>query len=358
MFTLNELLKATGGKLIRGASDSPIRGISIDSRTLKPQEAFIAIKGINFDGHDFIPEAINRGASCVIKNRQSKTKGALPVALLEVKDTLLALGDIARFQRRKFNLPVIAVTGSNGKTTAKEMIAEVLSVKFRVLKNPGTKNNQIGLPMTLLNLSAGYDMAVLEIGTNHFGEVDYLSRICLPNIGVITNIGPAHLEYLNDLKGVFREKCALLKNLKRPALAILNADDKLLKKELCRKTKGSIVLGFGTRQKSDFFASDIRSKAGRTEFLLRKKHRFALNTAGYHNIYNALIAIGIGRIFGLSYPGISASLSGFTFPEGRLNLKTINNLTFLDDTYNSNPFSLEQALSALAGLKPKGRKFL
>lgn len=356
MFTLEELLEATGGKLIRGKKDIPIKGLSIDSRTIKSQEAFIAIKGDNFDGHDFIPEAIKKGASCIIKSSASKLPPLGQHILIEVKDTLLALGDIARFKRKKFDLPVIVVTGSNGKTTTKEMIAEVLAARYRVLKNPGTKNNQIGLPMALLNLDAGYDMAVLEVGTNHFGEVDYLSRICLPNIGIITNIGLSHLEYLDDLKGVFREKRALLNNLKRPAIAILNADDKLLSKEACSKKKELIALTFGIRQRSDFLASDIKFKAERTEFLLKKKHRFTLKTSGAHNVYNALIAIAVGRIFGLSYAKIASRLSAFTFPEGRFNLKTAKGIRFIDDTYNSNPSSLEQALMAFGSLKIKGRK--
>jgi UDP-N-acetylmuramoyl-tripeptide--D-alanyl-D-alanine ligase len=356
MFTLDELLKATGGKLIRGKKDISIKGLSIDSRTIKAQEAFIAIKGDNFDGHDFIPEAIKKGASCIIRASASKFPPLGRYILIEVKDTLLALGDIARFKRRKFNLPVIAVTGSNGKTTTKEMIAEVLAARYRVLKNPGTKNNQIGLPMALLNLDAGYDMAVLEVGTNHFGEVDYLSKICLPNIGVITNIGKSHLEYLHDLKGVLREKRALLNNLKIPAIAILNADDKLLSKEACSKKKEPLALTFGIRQRSDFFASDIKLKSGRTEFLLKKKHRFTLKTSGTHNVYNALIAIAVGRIFGLSYAKIANRLSVFTFPEGRFNLKAVKGIRFIDDTYNSNPSSLEQALMAFDSLKIKGRK--
>src|SRR3989338_7314407 len=223
MFRVNELIDATKGRLINQARNTIIRGISIDSRTMHSQDAFIAIKGSNFDGHDFIDEAINKGASCIIKESGSEAKGrGRRVTFIEVQDTTKALGDIARFQRRKFNIPVIAVTGSNGKTTTKEMIAHILSRKFKVLKNEGTKNNQIGLPITLLKLNSSYDIAVLEVGTNHPGEIEYLARICQPNIGIITNIGPSHLEYLRDLGGVHREKYKIIENLEKPYIGILN----------------------------------------------------------------------------------------------------------------------------------------
>lgn len=356
MFKIGELLKATHGRLISSREDLKIRSICIDSRIIKPQEAFLAIKGNNFDGHNFIKEAIKKGAGCVIQDAQSykitKSKG---VAFIKVQDTIRALGDIARSHRNKFDIPIIAVTGSNGKTTAKEMIAWLLSKKLKVLKNEGTKNNQIGLPLALINLNKNFDLAVLEIGTNHFGEVDYLAKICLPNIGVITNIGPAHLEYLKNLKGVFREKYALIKNLKKPYIGILNADDNLLRKETLKKDRKPFILSFGIKKSADFRASDIKSHGKKWEFLV-KGFKFTLNTPGYYNIYNALAAIAVARIFGMDYPDIINGLADFGFPQGRLNFVTINETKFIDDTYNSNPFSLKQALETLANLKTKGRK--
>ncbi|MFH1640491.1 MAG: UDP-N-acetylmuramoyl-tripeptide--D-alanyl-D-alanine ligase, partial [Candidatus Omnitrophota bacterium] len=244
MFTVKELLIATKGRLVKRGITTKLKGISIDSRTVKPKEAFIAIKGINFDGHDFIQEAIRRGATCVISESRARKKKKSRVNIIEVKDTEKALGDIARFQRQRFDIPVIAVTGSSGKTTTKEMIARVLSKKYNVLKNQGTKNNQIGLPMALLDLSARHDIAVLEIGTNHFGEIGYLSRICLANIGVITNIGPVHLEYLRNLEGVLKEKYALVRNLKKPYIAILNSDG-VMRSRIIKKGTRPFVLGVG-----------------------------------------------------------------------------------------------------------------
>ncbi|MDD5166467.1 MAG: UDP-N-acetylmuramoyl-tripeptide--D-alanyl-D-alanine ligase [Candidatus Omnitrophica bacterium] len=355
MFTVDELLKATKGKLISGGPRVSIKGISIDSRVIKRGEAFIALKGNNFDGHNFIHQAIEKKASCILYEAGvigQKPKG---IVFIKVRDTTKALGDIARFHRKKFTIPVIAVTGSNGKTTTKEMIAWALSGKYKVLKNIGTKNNHIGLPMALLGLDHSYDAAVLEVGTNHFGEVEYLAKICLANIGVITNIGPAHLEYFKSLDGVFREKSTLTKYLRQPSVAILNTDDSLLKKGSAAK-KDQVIFGVGIKNKSDFTASNIKDLAGKMEFLVNQKYKFTLKTLGYYNIYNALIAITVARLFGMEYNRIARRLSGFSFPESRLNFVRFNNIQFIDDTYNSNPLSLKAALEALGNFKTEGRR--
>lgn len=358
MFSVREIIQATGGKLISGNPAEIINGISTDSRKLKPTEAFLALQGDNFDGHDFIKETLKLKVSCLIieKEPQCSIPRGLPV--IKVKNTTLALGDLARFQRKKFNLPVIAVTGSNGKTTTKEMIAWVLSANARVLKNEGTKNNQIGLPQTLLRLTGQDDYAVVEIGTNHFGEIDYLAKIAQPNIGLITNIGLSHIEFLKNHRGVLKEKSALLNNLFTPALAVINADDKFLKPLITKKSKKISVFSYGIKEKSDFFASAIKLKNCRLEFKVNGKFNFALSTLGYYNIYNALAAIAIGRILGLAYPVIAAKLEEFKFPKGRLNFIEFKGLKFIDDTYNSNPLSLKAALLALSSIKNKGRKIM
>jgi UDP-N-acetylmuramoyl-tripeptide--D-alanyl-D-alanine ligase len=359
MFKIDELLIATGGVLIYGSKTLFVKGISIDSRTIRPGQAFVAIKGKNFDGHDFIGKAIDKGARVVIVNSSElavHSEIEKKAAFIAVKDTVKALGDIARYRRKRFNIPVIAVTGSSGKTTLKEMLSWVLSGKFKVLKNIGTENNHIGLPMTLLKLDSTYDLAVLEIGTNHFGEVDYLAGICQPNIGIITNIGPAHLEYFKNLRGVFKEKYALIRHLRKPQVAVLNVDNALLKRQILRRDNSRFILGVGIKNRSDFFASDIKNLPGRLAFLVNKKYRFTLKTLGYYNIYNALAAIAVARLFGMKYKDIARRMNSFNFPQGRLKLRESDNICFIDDTYNSNPFSLEQALEALASLKVKGRK--
>jgi len=360
MFEVNGVLEATKGKLIQGDPRVSFKNISMDTRSIKPGEAFIAIKGDNFDGHDFINEAVKKGSSCIIKEERGRVFRARGAAVIEVKDTIKALGSLARYQRQRYDIPVIALTGSNGKTTTKEMIAHLLSRRYKVLKNEGTKNNQIGLPLTLLKLDVSFDLAVLEIGTNHFGEVRDLAEICLPNVGLITNIGPAHLEYFHDLNGVLREKRTLLGCLRHPRIAVLNADDPLLNKELKKSDKQIFPLGFGVKRRAEFLASDIRSRQNRTEFMVNSKYDFTLKTSGCYNIYNALAAIALGRIFGMGYADISAQLSAFEFPQGRLKLVKFKNISFIDDTYNANPASLRGALEAFSSfkVKVKGRKIL
>ncbi len=356
MFKVVELLEATGGKLVSGNADNRVEGLSIDSRSVKRGEAFLAIKGDKFDGHDFISDVIKKGVSCIITQKDEKIEG---VVFIKVKDTVKALGDIARFNRVRFNnIPVIAVTGSNGKTTVKDMIAWVLSNKFKVLKNEGTKNNHIGLPLALLKLDRSYDAVVLEIGTNHFGEVEYLSGIARANIAVITNIGPSHLEYFKNLAGVFREKQVLLSRLNKPAIAVLNSDDKFLRREVIKRSKKPFVISVGIRNKSDFFASGIKCVSGKTGFTINRRFKFALNVLGYYNIYNSLLAIAVARIFGLGYAEISSRLSKFKPPKSRLNFIEIKGIRFIDDTYNSNPLSMKQALDLLKSFPVKGRKII
>ncbi|MFH1354752.1 MAG: UDP-N-acetylmuramoyl-tripeptide--D-alanyl-D-alanine ligase [Candidatus Omnitrophota bacterium] len=360
MFKVFELLNATEGRLIKGPKLSRVSGISIDSRSIRPEEAFIAIKGKNFNGHDFIHQAIKKRASCIIIDTtfdfRLSTYDLHKVTLIAVRDTTKALGDIARYHRHKIDIPIIAVTGSNGKTTTKEMIAWVLSKRLRVLKSPGTRNNQIGLPLSLLGLNSNHDAGVLELGTNHFGEIAYLSGISNPNIGIITNIGPSHLEFFKDLKGVFREKYSLSGYLKKPRMMILNADDNNLKRKLSKRDKNSFNLGFGIKSKADFSATAINILNNRMEFVVNKKYRFTLKVIGYSNIYNALASIAVARVLGMGYDDIASRLANFTFAQGRLSLLESNNTRFLDDSYNSNPLSLKQALDSLNGLKTVGRK--
>ena len=356
MFKIPELLKATQGRLTSGDESAIVKGISIDSRHIKKGMAFIAIKGDNFDGHNFIRKSVENGANCVITDR--KTSKIDNVTIIKVKNTVQALGDIARFNRNRYKIPVIVVTGSNGKTTTKDMIARILSKDFRVLKNEGTKNNHIGLPLTLLNLDSSYDVAVLEVGTNHFGEVKYLSDIACANIGVITNIGPSHLEYFKNLGGVFKEKYDLVRNLKGPAITVLNGDDPYLRRELIKKNNKAFFIGVGVKNKSDYSASEIQDFSGKHTFKLNQRLKFALNAPGYYNIHNSLLAIAVARILGVEHRKIASALSSFELPKGRLNLLKVKGVRFIDDTYNSNPLSLGQALRLLKEARVKGRKIV
>jgi len=357
MFRIDELITVTSGRLIAGKRREVLTGgISIDSRTLKKDDLFIAIKGARFDGHDFIAAAVKKKAAAVIVDRLNfPAFKPAAVPLIKVRDTVRALSDIAAYHRRRFNIPVVGITGTNGKTTAKEMIAWVLQKQYRVLKNPGTQNNHIGLPMALLRLDKNVDVAVLEMGTNHPGEIARLTQIARPNIGIITNIGPAHLEFLHDLKGVYREKSFLINNLVAPSLAVLNMDDRFLRRN--KDDNDKIVVGFALNHNADYKASKIK-KGSRAdiEFSVNSRHRVRLNTPGTCNVYNGLAAITVARLLGMDYNTITASLSDFEFPKSRLNLVNVDSVSFIDDTYNSNPGSLAQALEALAGINTAGRK--
>ncbi|MDD4909887.1 MAG: UDP-N-acetylmuramoyl-tripeptide--D-alanyl-D-alanine ligase [Candidatus Omnitrophica bacterium] len=356
-FTVEEIIRATGARLVSGGFNRLIKGVSIDSRKLKAGEAFIAIKGERFDGHSFIGGVLEKHPAAVIVEKEGAAV-CIPkdICLLRVPDTRRALGDIAAFHRNRFNIPVIAVTGSAGKTTAKEMAAHILSARFKVLKNEGTENNHIGVPLTLLRLNKSHQAAVIELGTNHFGEIEELSRISSPNVGIIINIGPAHLEYLGDLSGVLKEKASLIKNLRHPAVAVLNSDDPMLRK--IAPARGARVFSFGANAAADMAASEISLKADKLRFRVNSRCGIKLGTLGRHNVYNALAAITAARILGMGYAAIKQRLASFKFPSGRLNLLKRGDFFLIDDSYNSNPLSLEKALSALSGFTAAGRKIL
>lgn len=359
MFKIAEILQATGGKLINGNKNNPIKKFSTDSRSIKKGEAFIALRGNNFDGHAFIGEALKKGASCIIKVRSTEYGvQSRDIAVVDVEDTIKALGDIARYNRKIYNIPVIAITGSNGKTTTKEMVAWVLSAKFRVLKNEGTKNNNIGLPQTLLNLDKNFDLVVLELGSNHPGEIGYLAGIAKPNMAVITNIGSSHLEYFSDLGGVFNEKYSLLQSLDKPHIALLNADDDFLNKVSRDSKKNPFVLSFGINNRAAFSASLVKHKSKRLEFLINSEYKLRLSTPGEHNIYNALAAAACARMFGMDYRQIAKRLASFEFPKGRLKVIDFDKTTIIDDTYNSNPLSFKEAVRALDSYAARGRKIV
>ena len=361
MFTLKEILNLTGGRSAHKDSGIAIKNISIDSRTINPKDLFIALKGNNFDGHDFIRAAISRGASCVIASDKvlidrliTEFKCSnLDFPIIGVKDTLKALTDLAGYNRRRFPVPIIAITGTNGKTTTKDMTASILSADYNVLSNEGTQNNGIGVALSLLKLNKNHDIAVLEFGTNHPGEIKALAKIAHPNIGVITNVGAGHLEFFLNIKNVFKEKSSLLKSLDAPAVGIINKDDLYLSDISGKKT-----FSFGVRDKSDLGAGRIIYKNNRLNFVVNKKYKFTLNSVVWHNVYNALAALSCGLIFGVDINKAEKILSEFRFPSSRLNILTLKNVTILDDTYNSNPASLRVAIEALTRYPASSRRIL
>jgi len=351
---VRDILKATGGKLVKGSQDTSIETFSIDSRTLKEGDLFIAIKGNNLDGHDFVDAALKKGAvGIIVSENYPLTANRYPL-VVQVRNTRHALGAIAHYKRKQSKAKVIGITGSNGKTTTKDMIALILGKEFKVLSTPGTENNSVGVPLTLLKLQ-DEDFCVLEMGMNHFGEIDYLAKIALPKIGVITNIGPSHLEGLKDTDGVFKAKMELLKYMDEGATLIINGDDRYLSTINSSSLK---VIRFGLDKANDVCADSIAIKKEMPAFKVNGKYEIRLNLFGRHNIYNALAAVSVAEVCGVCEKSIKATLENFKGPNRRLQLKEIDGIRIIDDAYNSNPLSLKKALEVMKDFKTDGRKIL
>jgi UDP-N-acetylmuramoyl-tripeptide--D-alanyl-D-alanine ligase len=337
-----------------------IKGVSIDSRKIKEGELFVAIKGDRFDGHDFVPEVMKKGAWGAIVDKsileaQFGKIGGLP-NIIPVEDTLRALQEIAFLHRKKFSLPMVGITGSNGKTTTKEMTAGILKQQGPVLKNEGNLNNHIGVPLTLMQLEKDHRTAVVEMGMSAPGEIDLLARIVNPDVGVITNIGPAHLEFLGSLDRVAAAKAELLGNIKADGTAVLNADDPYFE-TLKNKWTGR-VLSFGIEQRADVHASNIRQDKEFTDFTLEaegSKVSVRLRAVGRHNIYNALAAAGAALAVGVPLETIKYGLDDFAPVAMRSELKVVKGRTVLADYYNANPGSVKAALETLVTLRPGAR---
>jgi UDP-N-acetylmuramoyl-tripeptide--D-alanyl-D-alanine ligase len=359
-----ELLDIVKGKPFheKPLEDLVLKGISIDSRKIEPQNLFIAIKGEKFDGHDFIKQALDKGASCAVisknrlKNKEipyiSSTSGKRAVL---VKDTRTALQDIAKWYRDKFNVKVAAITGTNGKTTTKEMIAEVLSKKYKVLRSEKSFNNQLGVPLTLLKITPETEVLVLELGMNQPGEIGILTRMANPDMGLITNIGPAHLEFMGSLEKIAQAKFDLLENMDEKGKIVLNADDPWLSKRA--KTEKRKVYTFGLEKEADFAASNIvQNGNGFFSFSANGTVPISLKLLGKHNIYNALAAFSVGSILEVENEKIKEALEDYTPVQLRMELSEVDGIKILNDSYNANPTSMGMALETLKGMKASGNK--
>lgn len=324
-------------------------GVSLDSRTIKPGELFIALRGETFDGHDFIKLVKQRGAAGAIVDHAIDID--LPLVL--VRDTRKALGELAKQHRRQFSIPIIALTGSSGKTTTREMIRSILAESGPVLTNYKNFNNDIGLPLTLLNLNTQHRYAVIEMGANHIGEIAYLTQLTQPNVALITNIGPAHLQGFGSMAGVAQAKAEIFSGLIKTGVAIINADDKFTE-SLQKACAGFRCVFFGLIQPADFSATDIQlDKQGKATFLLHapsgKKTRIRLNLPGAHHVMNALAAAAATSQVGIELAQIKSGLEQAEAVPGRVIVhKTKRGTTIIDDSYNANPSSVAVALKLLA----------
>ncbi len=363
---IRELIKAVSGKIIQGDQDCLISRISIDSRTLIPGDLFFAIVGPSFDGHDFIIEAFNKGAmgavvcksaSTLLQNEEiDKNK-----VIVEVKDTLSALQDWSKHYKDKFKTFNICVTGSNGKTTTKEIIAHVLSQEFSLLKTSGNYNNEIGIPLTLLQLNKSHKILVVEMGMRGLGEIKTLTNFIPPDLAVITNIGEAHIGLLGSKDNIFKAKSELLQSLDKDGKAIINRDDPYYFKML-DIVKDKKVYNFGIKNRSDIMARNIRmvnDKGMRFSLKVQnsKSREIYLPLLGRYNIYNALAAVAVAFALGIELDLIKRRLSSFKPLDLHMQLSNFyNGIKILNDSYNASPMSVKNALETLVEVAQNNRK--
>ncbi|HYA32251.1 MAG TPA: UDP-N-acetylmuramoyl-tripeptide--D-alanyl-D-alanine ligase [Thermodesulfovibrionales bacterium] len=350
--TLQEVLSATGGRVVYENADNRVfTGVSIDSRTIGAGELFVALKGQRFDGHDFLKDAMEKGRGAVVSDAP-----AVPVrrkTIIQVESTLKALQAIARSMRIRRRLAVVGITGTNGKTTTKELVASIMGKKHRVMRNAGNLNNQIGLPLSLTRGEENDEFAIMEMGASANGDIRELCEVALPDYGIITNIGPAHLEGFGSLEKVRETKLELFDAVRT---IVLNADDLFLMEGVSRKAGGKKpeVITFGIERSADVFARDIVLESRRSVFTLCLAggcSEVAIHINGRFNIYNAIAAAALCHRLGVGLEDIKAGLESFTGVPMRLELKQFSGSLVISDVYNANPASMEEAVRELIRLR-------
>ncbi len=350
--TVAEVLQATGGELLSGDESQIIKGVVTDSRQTTQGVLFVPLSGDKFDGHEFINAAFDLGAAASLTEQD--TELLVGKTIIKVGDTKKALGDIARFYKNKLGIPTAAVVGSVGKTTTKDMLHSVLSTKYKTLKTQGNFNNDIGVPLTIFNLEKEHEAAVLEMGMNHFGEIEYLASIGKPNAAVITNIGLSHIENLGSQEGIFKAKMEIAKNFTKDNTLVVNGDDKFLSTV---KGMGSYkVVYYGIKNpENDVFAKDIVNLGIEgVEFIAvveGKEYRVKVPVPGEHNVYNALSAICMGREFGVSVEDAVLGIKNFELTKMRMAVEEHEGITIINDCYNASPDSIKAAVEVLRGME-------
>jgi len=363
-WTSEDVLAATGGERMGRGKDSVFGDVVTDSRRVRRGSIFVALHGERLDGHAFLEKALRRGARCLVVHRRARARGIQRVTVIKVRDTLQALGDMARFRRRKADLRVLAITGSNGKTTTKEMVASIMEqasldgmpCRGKVLKTAGNYNNLVGLPLTLLGLTGKERIAVLELGTNRRGEIRRLTEIADPDVGLITSVAPAHLSGLGNLRGVAREKGDLFRGMAPGGAAVVNLDDPWTRR-LGREFMGEKV----TYGRSGTVRAERVKNLGAKgmEFTLRVKNgrrRVRIRLPGTHSLSNALGAAAMAHAVGAGLNSITRGLERVRPLPMRMTVERFAGVEIINDAYNANPASMEAALRALSGVVGTGKK--
>lgn len=331
--------------------DVCVTGVKRDNRQVEPGDLFIAIKGENFDGHNFVTSAAESGAVAALVSEDVEAS----IPCLKVEDTVLGLQKIARGYRSEFEIPIVGITGSVGKTTTKEMIACVLSEKHNTHKTQGNLNNEIGLPFTVLDLNSSHEAAVIEMGMNHFGEISRLTSVAKPTIAVISNIGESHIEFLGSKEGILRAKLEILEGLQKDGVVVLNGDDELLWSKKGKIPFKTIYYGM-KNEEADIFGRAVESSLSHIKFTVREifDSEFIINVGGAHNLQNALASIAVARELNLSTEEIKRGLASFQNTGMRQQILEKDGYVIVNDCYNANPDSMGAALTLLS--KSEGRR--
>ena len=357
---IKDILKCTNGKLIIGDTEKECKNYSKDTRTIKKGDTYIGIKGEKFDGSSFWKDALNNGAETVIINnikldeieeykKQNKN-------IIRVEDTIKAIGEMASYkmkiQKEKYNLKVVGVTGSVGKTSTKDIIANVLSKKYKVLKTEGNNNNHIGLPLTILRLQ-DEEIAVIEMGMNHFGEISYLTKIAKPDIAVITNIGTSHIGNLGSRENILKAKLEILEGMDKKKI-VINNDNDLLNKWYLENKNNIEIHTFGIKNESEFNAKNIKLKENSSEFICEntnEKINIEVPVGGEHFILNALCGLTVGKLLNLNNEEIKKGIKDFKLTAKRMEINHLkNNITIINDSYNASYESMKASISNLKNM--------
>jgi UDP-N-acetylmuramoyl-tripeptide--D-alanyl-D-alanine ligase len=338
-----------------------VTNVTIDSRNVKKKSLYVAIKGERFDGHNFVKSAIKNGASAVVVNKKKLADfDEINVPLITVKDTTKALGHIAKIWRKKLSAKVIAITGSSGKTTVKDMLADLLSEKYSVSKTYKNNNNHIGVPLTILNTNEKHEILVTELGTNHFGEIPYTSKIISPDYALITNIGTSHIRFLKNKSGVWREKSSLFdETIKNNGKLFINYDDQFIKKY---NVKRESAVKYSLKTRTDVYGKIKKyTEDGKPVIELKSnggKIIAELPIYGEHGAKSFIAAAAVALELGVSKTDLLAGLKKMKMPAGRMNVIHLKNSVLIDDTYNANPESTKAAIELVGTIKNHKRKIL
>lgn len=360
MFTLNEIVKATSANIYK-EEKKEFSAIVTDTRKISEGVLFVALKGERFNGEDFAAEALEKGAAGVVVSEACDKKQLEKCAgtVLQVEDTLAAYQLMAKAWRDKFpQIPVVVITGSNGKTTTKDLTAAVLSAKGAVLKTQANFNNEIGLPLTLLGLKAEHTAAVVEIGMRGFHQIEALAPIASPQIGIVTNVGETHMELLGSLENIAKAKQELVEAIPAGGTVILNADNKYVAGMRSAAKEGVKVMTFGLEQEADVKGEAIHTEGNVTKFMVtyaNERHEYEVNMVGRHNVYNTLAAIAAGFAMGLTPVEVREGLSHLEATKMRFELQQVKEWNVVNDAYNASPMSMTAAINTLSELT-KGRK--